>query len=192
MTGAGSLASLAWQTLTTPDAVARGLLGLRLPRGVLLQALALVTILTILLLVILPPPALMIDAPLRLSVFASALFIGATTLILAILTQTIGQALGGQGDLDGALTVIIWTDAVFIAVSLARSLASGLFQGLFDDVLLFGATALKLWVLVRVITVLHGFASAWRGLAVLALATVGVGAGVGLIISLITGVAGHV
>jgi hypothetical protein len=134
----------------------------------------------------------MIDAPLRLSVFASALFIGATTLILAILTQTIGQALGGQGDLDGALTVIIWTDAVFIAVSLARSLASGLFQGLFDDVLLFGATALKLWVLVRVITVLHGFASAWRGLAVLALATVGVGAGVGLIISLITGVAGHV
>lgn len=181
------LGQMIWRSLFDPAAVARILIGWRLPRDVLWLTLGLVTVLSVLLVALTQGPAPELPAgtqPIVVTPFAYATILGAMLVLLVFALQFTGQILGGTGDLGAALVLVVWLEVVAMALRVAQGAALLLAPPLVGPISIVGMWVL-LWCLANFINVLHGFESLGKSALVIVLAAVGIGLGLGLILSLI-------
>lgn len=158
-----SLAALVATTFRDPAAAARQVLSLRLPRRALGHSLAFVvvtsTILTYVQGVILGVTQPIM--PFASTPIALAIAQGGILLLVVHAVHRVGAALGGRGDLDGALAAVTWVEFVLLLVQLVQTFLLlvappvGAIVGL-------ASIGLFLWLLTVFTAELHGFSSRWR------------------------------
>ena len=68
---------------------------------------------------------------------------------------------GGKGDLASTVVLMSWLEIILIGLQLIQTVALVLLPPLAEVIGLFGL-ALFLWLLVKFVTELHGFKSAWK------------------------------
>ncbi len=185
----GGVLRLLGLTVRDPAGAARLLLSLHLSRGVLWQALALVTILSVLIVALSPGP--MPDAgaaggpeTVYLSPFAYATILGASLVMLVFALHFTGAALGGTRSFAGTLTLVVWLEVLATAIRVVQVLALLMAPVLAGIVSIVGL-ALLFWTLVNFIRVLHGFDTLGRAVLTLLLAIAGLSVGLMLILGLI-------
>jgi hypothetical protein len=191
----GGVMRLLALTVRDPVEAARLLLSLHLSRGVLWQALALVTIVSVLVVALSPGP--MPDAAtaegtdaLFLSPFAYATILGASLVMLVFALHFTGAALGGSGSFAGTLTLVIWLEVLATAVRVVQ-VVTLLVAPVAAGIVSIAGLVLLFWTLVNFIRVLHGFDTLGRAILTLLLAIAGMSVGLMLILGLIgVGVAG--
>jgi len=191
----GGVLRLLGLTVRAPAEAARLLLSLHLSRGVLWQALALVTILSVLVVALSPGP--MPDAgaaggpePVALSPFAYATILGASLVMLVFALHFTGSALGGTGSFAGTLTLVVWLEVLATAIRVVQVVAL-LMAPVLAGIVSIAGLALLFWTLVNFIKVLHGFDTLGRAVLTLLLAIAGLSVGLMLILGLIgVGMAG--
>lgn len=190
--GLSDMGVLVWQSVAAPRDAARTLIGLNLSRLVLWQALALVTVVSVLLVAVTqgPMPEIAPDAtqPIEITPFAYAMILGSSLVLLVFALFYTGQALGGTGSFAGTLTLVIWLEVLAMCVRIAQFALSIFGSGLDLTISLVGM-ALLFWALLNFIAELHDFESIGKALLTLVLAVFGISLGVALILSAI-GVAG--
>lgn len=184
--GIGRLLAL---TLRSPAAAAEILVGLNLSRAVLWQAMALVTIVSVLIVAISPGPmpeagAVAGPEPVLLTPFAYAAILGASLVMLVFALHYTGQAIGGTGGFGATLTLVVWLEVLATAIRVVQAVVLLVVPPLAGVVSLVGLAVL-FWTLVNFVNVLHGFQSLGRALLALLLAVVGISLGLALILSLI-------
>jgi hypothetical protein len=191
----GGVMRLLALTVRDPAEAARLLLSLNLSRGVLWQALALVTIVSVLVVALSPGP--MPDAAtaegtdaLFLSPFAYATILGASLVMLVFALHFTGAALGGTGSFAGTLTLVTWLEVLATAIRVAQ-VVTLLVAPMLAGIVSIAGLVLLFWTLVNFIRVLHGFSTLGRAVLTLLLAIAGMSVGLMLILGLIgVGVAG--
>ncbi len=191
----GGVMRLLALTVRDPAEAARLLLSLRLSRGVLWQALALVTIVSVLVVGLSPGPmpeaatAEGTDA-LFLSPFAYATILGASLVMLVFALHFTGAALGGTGSFAGTLTLVTWLEVLATAIRVVQ-VVTLLVAPVAAGIVSIAGLVLLGWTLVNFIRVLHGFDTLGRAVLTLLLAIAGMSVGLMLILGLIgVGVAG--
>lgn len=176
-------------TIRSPGEAAALLVGLNLSRTVLWQALALVTVLSVLIVAFSPGPMpeagpIAGPGPVLLTPFAYVAVLGASLVMLVFALYFTGTALGGTGTFPATLTLVVWLEVLATAVRLIQTavmLVSPVLGGLVSLV----GLGLLFWTLVNFVNVLHGFGSLGKALMTLLLAVVGISLGVAVILSLI-------
>lgn len=166
MTGAlDELARFALFTLRSPRGAAREVLGMGLPASAAWMALALVCVLSAMLfhlsLGLLSTAeqeelAGLLGNPLG-TVVMSALALS----ILVFGSLLIGRAFGGRGQLDQAVLLIAWLQAIFLMLQLVQVVFMMILPVVADLIGTFGL-ALFLWLLTPFVAELHGFRSLWK------------------------------
>ncbi len=184
----GGVLRLLGLTVRAPAEAARLLLSLHLSRGVLWQALGLVTILSVLVVALSPGP--MPDAgaaggpePVYLSPFAYAT-ISARRGHACLCTAFHRSALGGTGSFPGTLTLVVWLEVLATAIRVVQVVAL-LMAPVLAGIVSVAGVALLFWTLVNFIKVLHGFDTLGRAVLTLLLAIAGLSVGLMLILGLI-------
>ncbi|GGL65344.1 YIP1 family protein [Wenxinia marina] len=184
----GDLGRLLRLSLLDPAAAARAVLALRLPTGALWSGLGAVTCLGVLVAALAEGAvielALGSGTVLVLSPFAYAVLLASSLVVTVFAVTWTGRMLGGQGDLEGALALVVWLEAVAIAVRLAQILTVLVLPPLALFVGLAGLFVL-LWCLLNFTRELHGFDGLGRAAVTLILAVLGLGIGLSLILALI-------
>ena len=179
--------ALIGRTFKDPAGVARVLVSTRFDRGTLWSALALVTILGVLLIgaieLIAPPPppdAEMADiSPLALTVI-----LGASLVMLVFALHFTGQMLGGTGRFPDALVLMIWFQLMTLVTQVVLSVLVLLLPVL-AMVLSLASMGWLLVCLVLFINVMHRFDSVPKAVATLLIAVVGLGVGLSVLLALI-------
>lgn len=166
MTGVlDELARFALFTLRSPRDAARALLGMGLPASAAWMALALVCVLSAMLfhlsLGLLTTAeqaelAGLLGNPLG-TVVMSALALS----ILVFGSFLIGRAFGGRGQLDQAVLLIAWLQAIFLMLQLVQVIFMMILPVVAELIGTFGL-ALFLWLLTPFVAELHGFQSVWK------------------------------
>jgi hypothetical protein len=176
-------------TLRAPGDAARLLVGLNLSRAVLWQALALVTVVSVLVAALSPVP--MPDAgPVGgaegevLTPFAFALVLGVVLVMVAFALHVTGAALGGTGSLAAALTLVVWLEVLAVAVRIVQGVGV-LISPVLGGLVSMGGVAVLFWTLINFINALHGFGSLGKSLLTLLLAVTGISLGTAVILSLV-------
>lgn len=178
------------RSLSDPAEIAGEIVAMEWPREALWTALALVTVLNVLLLALLqmisPVPDALEQQGIVLSPFTYTLLVGAFLVLFVVTVQGFGRMLGGQGNFDATLTLMVWFQVISLsleAVQFVLVLVSPVIGGLFGMVSL----GLLLWCIMNFIDVLHGFKHKGKALAVLVMSLIGTAMGAGVILA-ITGV----
>ncbi len=178
--------NLAWNSLVAPRDVARLLLSMRLSHEALLLSFALVVVLNALVFGLsvlatptLPDQALAITSPVILMVMLGGV-LGVTTVGLTWM----GRALGGTGRIEDVGVLLIWMQALRILVQLVMLVVMPISAGL-AALVVFGATAAGVYILVHFLDEAHSFGSLRRALLVLLLGVTGAVLGIALFLSLI-------
>jgi hypothetical protein len=179
------LLALIRQTIADPRGVAAAIIAWGLPREVLWPALALTVTLGVLMGALMPP-----GAGLPFSPFMTWMITAASLVTLVFALFWTGRALGGRGSFEGTLAVITWLEVVELAVRAVLIALLWLFGAVAQGPVTLIGAAVVLWLMIHFIDVLHGYGSLWRSLLTLGLALLGLGAGLGLIVGLIGGLAG--
>ena len=186
--------SLAWQSVVAPRDVARLLMAMTLGREALLTAFALVVVLNALVfkasLILSPGSVGVLDNP---GVFV-ALQASALAASIAALTL-IGRWSGGAGRWDQIAVLLIWLQALRVAVQvvllalLPISPALGVF-------LVLAASAAGVWILLNFVAEAHGFETLAKALLVLILTALALTFALSTLMALTgltpTGLNGHV
>jgi hypothetical protein len=189
---------LLWLTLRSPGEAAGALISLNLSRGVLWQALALVTVAGVLVIAlasaVLPEaaPATEDGQVLALTPLAAATILGSFLVILVFALHFTGLAFGGTGTFPAALVVVVWIEVLATAIRIVQT-------GLYLVAPVLGALAslagagIIVWTLVSFVNVLHGFRSLAKAALVACAAVIGMGMGLALILTIIsTGLGGGI
>jgi len=95
-----------------------------------------------------------------------------------------GNWLGGEGGLGDVLVLIVWLQALRLAVQLVATVLTLVAPGL-ALILLMAVNLYGLWIFVNFIDVAHRFGSPLKALGVIALAGIGIVLGLVLMLSLI-------
>ncbi|WP_323764178.1 YIP1 family protein [Marinovum sp.] len=192
-----ALTELVTETLTTPRVAAARLIMLDLPRAVLWQALALVIALNALafhLGVMVQPPSEPLP-PMMATPFMFALMLGGGALATVFAIAHAGRWLGGEAGLSDVVVLVVWLQALRLAVQLAATVLTLLAPGL-ALVLLMVVNLYGLWIFVNFIDVAHRFGSPLKALGVIGLAGIGIVLGLILMLSVVgastVGVSAHV
>lgn len=155
-----SLLRMARATLTDPREGARHIMGLALPRGILMQFYVLELVLSamssVLFLSLAPMPDGM-AIPAETAVIYTA-FEGMVGLIIAFGAFRIGQAFGGYGSFEQAFALVIWAQFILLCFSVIQLVALFVLPPL-TDVISIAALALFFWLMVNFVAELHGFTS---------------------------------
>jgi len=155
-----TLLRLARQTLADPREGARFVMGLSLPRGILMQFYLLELVLSamssILFLSLAPVPDGMAIAP--GTAITYTVFEGVIGLIIAFGAFRIGQGFGGKGSFEQAFALVIWAQFILLCFSLIQIGALVILPPL-SDVISIAALALFFWLMVNFVAELHGFTS---------------------------------
>lgn len=88
------------------------------------------------------------------------------SLLTIVMTWKVGQALGGHGSFSDTLLVTVFLQALVVAMQMAQLVVALILPGIAAGLWL-AIFCFAFWLNVNFITALHGFASRWRGLAVL-------------------------
>ncbi|MFZ7089635.1 YIP1 family protein [Primorskyibacter sp. 2E233] len=187
---------LALQTVTAPREVARLLLSLRLPREALVLGFALVVVgnaLVFSVSLVLSPPNValgLLGNPLSL------MAIRAVVLFATILCFTWGgRMFGGTARFQDMALLLIWLQALSVAVQVVFSLVLPLAPGL-SSLLVFAATAVGAYITVNFIDEAHALASAGKSVMVMIFGLIAMAIGLSILLSLLgftpTGLTGYV
>ncbi|WP_370302496.1 YIP1 family protein [Pseudooceanicola sp.] len=177
---------LAVLTVRDPAEAARQILDLNLPRQALWLALLLMAVLQSLIFALsdlmtpgpTPFPALF-GSPIRFMI-VSALMLVLT--VYAIFWA--GRALRGSGALEDVMALVVWLQALRVAVQLAGLLLSMVIP-LLAVLLLLAASVLGIYILLHFINQAHRLDSIARAVGVLAVALVGLLFGLSLLLALL-------
>lgn len=169
MTLLQSLYAQAVRAMSEPRAAAADVLQLGMPREALMPALFLVTVLSGLANSV--SEALAPNPFFTMSPFQMVLFLAISIVIFSFILAKSGQVLGGVGQFNDALLLMIFLQAMFlpaVALQLVLFLILPALSGLF----MLGVMVFLTWVHVNFIAALHGYPSLWRALGVLVIAVV--------------------
>ncbi|MAY89240.1 MAG: YIP1 family protein [Pseudooceanicola sp.] len=181
--------AMARRTVTAPAEAAQALMGLGLSRQVLWTALILMAVLQSAIFgfsVLMAPPmpegvamAELFTSPLRFFVLA------AVALALTVYGLLfIGRAMGGSGTIEDILVLVVWLQALRVAIQLVVLVLSFLVPVLATLAVL-AATIIGIYVMVRFINQAHRLNSLGRAVGVLIAASLGVVIGLSVILALI-------
>lgn len=167
------LAALLRDTLTAPRPTMRRILDLGLPAGDMAAALALVAVISAILsevtIYLTPVPG---GSEMLRGMAGGPLMVAGLQLALLILIvagiHRVGRAMGGQGDLAGAIVVVVWMQVVMIALQLAQLVTLVLIPPLASLIGLF-SIAVFFWMMSSFVAELHRFDSLGRVFAMLLL-----------------------
>jgi len=183
MTG---MISLIGESFTNPRHAARVLLDLNPTRDMAFSALGVSVILSVIVSFLLTngqahqirPDGL----PLQPAMVAGMMMCATT--ILGFMIHFTGQAMKGTGDLPGAILVMAWMQALFLAGQIVQGVLILMSPGLAT---LFGLalTLVIIWVLLIFIDELHGLGSVGRAAFLLFMAFVGVTLGLSFLLTLV-------
>ncbi|MGI3185297.1 Yip1 family protein [Nioella aestuarii] len=155
-----TLLRLARETLSDPREGARHIMGLNLPRRILMQFYLLELVLSAMSSVIFLSMAPLPDGmsmPAETAVTYTA-FEGMVGLILAFGAFRIGAAFGGRGSFEQAFALVIWAQFILLCFSVIQLAALFVLPPL-TDVISIAALALFFWLMVNFVAELHGFTS---------------------------------
>jgi hypothetical protein len=190
----GQVAGLLVLSLKAPEAAARFLIGLNLPRNILWQLFVLVTILSVLIVVVTQGPA---PEPVQgepaipaISPMAYTVILGAALVLFAAALQFAGQILGGAGTFEAAMIIVIWTEAVSTVLRILQATILLVIPGSAGLLTILGV-GLMIWVLVNFVNALHRFDHLGKALLTIVIATFGIGLALSLVLAVI-GTAGAV
>lgn len=159
------LIRMARDTVSDPREGARRVLAMRVPEGILWQALLLVVVLSVLLTSV---GELIVPAPMDplFPVFAAnplftAVVQGGLLVVMVYAIHFIGRGLGGRGDFAGALALTVWLQCIMMLLQVAQTLCLILLPPVAGLIGLFGI-GLFFWLLSHFVAVLHGYGSVLR------------------------------
>ena len=162
-------------------------LAMRFPRDALWTALALVAVLNVLLLGVLqfvsPETAATQDQIITVSPFGYLAIIGAFLTFMVFMLVHAGRMMGGDGTIEGTLTLLVWFQAVSLTlegIQVLLVLVSPPIAAIFGLMSL-GAI---IWVFVNLVNVLHGLANLGKAIVVIFLALIGTVLGTGLVMGM--------
>lgn len=185
------LGALVWQSVVDPAGVARWLLMLDLPRAVLWQALALVTVLSVLLVALTQGPlpsgsagASAGGGPIVLSPFTYGIILGASLALLALALFVTGLGMGGVGEFNGALVLVVWIEVMAMTARTAVVFLS-LILPMTGGLATMAAVGLLGWMLLHFTNVLHEFGSLWKSAVTLVFAVIGISLGITLVLTIL-------
>lgn len=179
---------LVLESLVRPRSAARKILALGLPIEVGLQAAVAVTSIGVVLGYLALHWSGVPADPISQAVLGNPL-VGAMVqlglmLVIAVLTYRIGRALGGSGSLPATLSLIVWLNAVLVAVQ-AGQLVLLMLVPAFASLLAIVALAWLVWAFTAFVTELHQFRYGLVVLAGVALALVVIFAVIAILLALI-------
>lgn len=181
-----ALAGLIWRSIVAPAKVGAALAAVRLSRGVLWQALLLVTVVSGLTLQLIGGPlASPIGSGQVLGPYANTMILGASLVMLVFALFFTGRALGGTGRFPAALALVAWLEVVAIVLRIAVFLASQILGPAISAGLPLLVVAVLFWTMINFVRALHGFATLGRAIMTLVLAVLGIGFGLTLILAAI-------
>lgn len=154
-----SLLELARVTLTNPREGALRVKALDLPRGVLWQGFALVVVVSVLLTevgALASPASRGMFELLRLGPFYAGAVQAFFLFVMVHAAHRIGVAFGGRGSFDDSLKLVVWLQAMLVALQ-AVQLVAFLLVPVLAALLGIAALAWFFWVLTHFVAVLHGF-----------------------------------
>jgi len=178
---------LQWQNLvvlsvTEPAAVARILINLKIGREALWTGLALVSILNAALITLselVSPAESQFPAFLQMPVLLAFLVAGALLITAAAITW-IGQWMGGVGQFEDVMVVILWLQALRILVQ-AISLILLVSAPVLFLLVAIVAAVLGIYIILNFIKEAHGYDSIWKSAGVLLASILGIVLGLSLI-----------
>lgn len=181
----GHLLRLARETISNPREGAATILDLHLSVPALRIAFALVVVLSMLLgeLVVLvtPPP---LEGAMSLSPVTLGLVQAAFLFVIAHAITLIGRWFGGTGSFEGALSLLIWMQFIFLCVQVLQLLAIMILPPIAGLITIL-ALGLFFWLLVNFIATLHGFTSLGMIFVITILSAFGIIFGLSLILTLL-------
>lgn len=149
-------------SLVSPREAARAVLALGLSRDLLIQAAAAITSLAVILsylaVVVRPGDVDQVSAAILANPLLGAAVQFGIILIVAVVTARVGVMFGGRGDLDGALTIIVWLNAMLVLIQSVQ-LAALIFLPPLAALIALATVIWLLWALANFVTELHGFQS---------------------------------
>ncbi|MBE0412888.1 YIP1 family protein [Yoonia sp.] len=183
-----NLLNMVGRSVAEPAVVAREVLATQWDRSALWSALALVTVLNVLLLATMqmlsPVPDALEQQGIMLTPFTYTILVGSFLVLFVISIQAFGRMLGGQGSFDATLTLMVWFQVislVFEAVQVLLVLVSPFLGGLFG----MASLVVLFWCMLNFINVLHGFESRGKALFTLVLALIGTAIGAAMILAVV-------
>jgi hypothetical protein len=181
----GHLLRLARETISNPREGAATILDLHLSVPALRIAFALVVVLSMLLgeLVVLvtPPPP---EGAMSLSPVTLGLVQAAFLFVIAHAITLIGRWFGGTGSFEGALSLLIWMQFIFLCVQVLQLFAIMILPPIAGLITIL-ALGLFFWLLVNFIATLHGFTSLGMIFVMTILSAFGIIFGLSLILTLL-------
>jgi hypothetical protein len=171
-------------SLSDPNEAASRLLQHKLNRNTLWLAMALIVVLSVILqqlssfLIPVSPDKVLL--PILQSPFLAVLVIWGVMVLMVFCIYYIGRSFGGLGHFDGALSIVIWLQAIMVVIQLAQLVLLLTVPPLAVLLGLVGGV-LFLWLLVNFIAALHGFKSLGLVLVGIVASMVGVAFGLSLI-----------
>jgi hypothetical protein len=147
-------------SLVSPREAARAVLALGLSRDLLIQAAAAITALAVILsylaVVVRPGDVDQVSAAILANPLLGAAVQFGIILIVAVVTARVGAMFGGRGDLDGALAIIVWLNAMLVLIQ-SLQLAALIFLPPLAALIALATVIWLLWALANFVTELHGF-----------------------------------
>jgi hypothetical protein len=174
-------------TLQSPAEGARAVINLGLSRNDLWLSLALVTVLSVLLMVLSTGTVMVLPLgvdPLYVSPIGYGVIMGSGLVLLVFAIHYTGQALGGKGTFSESLAVVVWLEVMSLALRLVQVLVGLVSTGL-AAVIALGAAVFLFWCLIRFTDEVHQFNSVGKSILTLVLALVGISVGITIILTFI-------
>ncbi len=176
-----------WLSLIEPAETARKVIAMRLEPAPMWMAMVLIAVLNVLFVAVIqfvsPVPIAMPDDAISLSPFAFTAVIGLSLVVMVLMIFYIGRLLGGEGDLQATLALMVWFNSVNLTLTVGQILLILInpFVSAMYNLVSLGAL---IWCIVNFVNVLHGFQSLLKSSFVLALSLIatGVPAGVALVL----------
>ncbi len=181
----GHLLRMARETITNPREGAATILGLHLSVPALRVAFGLVVVLSMLLgelaVLISPPPP---EGMLNVSPVVMGLLQAAFMFVIAHAITLIGRWFGGTGRFEGALSLIIWMQFIFLCIQVVQLVAMVIIPPVAGLITIL-AMGLFFWLLVNFIAALHSFTSLGMIFVATILSAFGIIFGLSLILTLL-------
>ena len=163
------------------------MINLGLSRNDLWLSLALVTVLSVLLMVLSTGTVMVLPLgvdPLYVSPIGYGVIMGSGLVLLVFAIHYTGQALGGKGTFFESLAVVVWLEVMSLALRLVQVLVGLVSTGL-AAVIALGAAVFLFWCLIRFTDEVHQFNSVGKSILTLVLALVGISVGITIILTFI-------
>ena len=181
------LTRLVIDTIGDPGGVARRLMALNLPRETLWLALALVTVLSVLMAVpmnlLLPDTTIGAEPALQFGPMMYGVVLGASLVLTVFILYYTGSALGGQGRFTDSLALITWLQVVLLALQVVQLLAL-LLSPLLATFVTFASLAVGLYCLVHFVKEMHRFEGMGRAILTIVLGFLGLGLALSIVLTI--------